>query len=121
MEARFQAMTTEELKAELEVVTTLLPGGDADKRREWHEHNFLTNDKNGNSVIERGEEFEGLVGKLFERFGLEKTAENYEKYFVDIDKDGDGKITLEEFTSYVDHVGVAYILPALNAELAKRQ
>ena len=121
MEAKYQALSVEELNAELELVTSLLPGGNAEARQKWHETTFNANDLNNNSTIERGAEFEGLVGKLFDRFAVEKTAENYEKYFVDIDKDSDNKITFEEFTSYVDHIGSEYVVPAIRAELAKRQ
>ncbi|CDW77750.1 UNKNOWN [Stylonychia lemnae] len=120
MEAKYQALSVEELNAELALVQSLLPSGDADKRAVFHQ-TFQLNDKNKDDHITPGDEFVGLVDKLFDRFGVEKTEENYAKYFADIDADSDGKITLNEFVEYIDKTALAYVIPALEAEIAKRQ
>ena len=124
LQARYSAMSDEDLQKELAFITAILPGGSEEARAKYLEltyGNFQKNDLNSNETIQPGQEFEGLVNTLFERYNVEKSEENYKKYFSEIDADGDGNITFKEFVDYVDSLGTNYGIPAIQAEIAKRQ
>ena len=123
LEAKYGAMSDEELQKELAFINAILPGGSEESRAKYLEvtyGDFQKNDLNSDATIQQGAEFEGLVGRLFDKYGVEKSEENYKKYFVEIDADGDGNITFKEFIDYVDTLAVNYGIPAIKAELTKR-
>ena len=116
LEAKFGAMSDEELQKHFAFVNAILPGGNEETRAKHLEStygDFEKNDLNSDAAIQQGAEFEGLVGRLFDRYGVEKTEENFKKYFTEIDADGDGNITFKEFIDYVDSLAVNYGIPAM--------
>ena len=116
LEAKFGAMSDEELQNHFAFVNSILPGGNEEARAKLIEsklRDFKKNDLNSDETIQPGAEFEGLADYFFNRYGVEKTEENFKKYFTEIDVDGDGNITFKEFIDYVDSLAVNYGIPAM--------
>ena len=80
--------------------------------------NFDAADANKNNLVEKTE-FATLIGPILETFNIEPTEANQTEFFGRIDKDGDGKISREEYFLWLDSA-LTYLTEQINAELAKR-
>ena len=123
IDAQFAAMSDEELLQLLAYCHAILPGGHEETRARHIKAtfgDFGRNDLNGDSTIQPGAEFEGLVDKLFDRYAIAKTEETYQQYFAEIDADGDGSISFQEFLDFFDYLTLHHGIPAMEAELDSR-
>ena len=111
----------QEAFGELYFHLTLLVGDDPSKSS-WYEGitlDFKNADKEGTGMLSEAV-FRDILEEYFDLRQIEPSEENYTAHFKKIDRDADGKVSLEDYLAFACEVVKEEILPELQEFASER-
>ena len=112
------------LEKEIEYFKSILPLSDAKAREDYKQElldNFRTADSDGDGIVTEAE-FEILISGFVKFISPVKNSKRViEKYFKEMDIDGNEEIQFSEFLTFADHVNESIVMKELEKELALRK
>ncbi|CDW91195.1 UNKNOWN [Stylonychia lemnae] len=115
----------EKLRYELEEFQQILPTSASSERRSIlianiHKHFINESDGSDKQIALTDDVYQTLLEDLLNLTRDQKSVENKEKYFKEIDTDGDGLFNEKEYIDYLDNLLINKVIPEVEAELGKR-